>query len=357
MRLLLALLSIVAFGGAAQAATGNVFNPDISAIGYFLGAAGNGSKEPRPLNLKEIEVGLQSVVDPYARADFFMSANPDGFDVEEGYITWLALPGGLQARAGKFRMDFGKFNRTHPPETPFADRPLAAEAFLGEEGLGEAGGHISWLVPNPRDLFLQLDAQVVNGPSSDKSPAFDKARNRDLLYLGHASFYTDLSRSQNIALGASYAHGPDGTTFDAVRQSSQTLGTGLFGLDLTYRWREPSRNYHSVTWQTECYWANRETVDPADISRKQQAYPWGLFTYVDWQFAKRWHTGARYDYTKLVSSTQRRQGELAFLTFTPTEFSLLSLQGKHVINEFDRPEWTMFFKVTFNIGPHGAHPF
>ncbi|MFA6028638.1 MAG: hypothetical protein WC969_02160 [Elusimicrobiota bacterium] len=357
MKFLFVLLFTAASGSAAQAATGSAFNPDISVIGQFLGAAGNGSKEPRPFNLKEAEIGLQSVVDPYARADFFLSANPEGLEVEEGYLTWLTLPWGLQARAGKFRMEFGKFNRTHPGETPFADRPLAAAAFLGDEGLSEAGGHVSWLVPNPLDLFLQLDAQVANGPAADRSPAFAEGRKRDLLYLTHASLYADLTRAQNVAAGLSYAHGPDGATFDSVSQSSHALGTDLFGVDFTYRWREPSDKDRSLTWQTEYYWANREAVDPADAARKQDACPWGVFTYADWQFARRWHAGARYDYTKLVSNTQRRRGELAFLTFTPTEFSLLSLQGKHVLNEFDQHEWTMFFKLTFNIGPHGAHPF
>ena len=55
--------------------------------------------------------------------------------MEEGYLTWLSLPLGGQAKIGKFRADFGKFNRTHAGETPFADRPLSTLAFGGEEGL------------------------------------------------------------------------------------------------------------------------------------------------------------------------------------------------------------------------------
>src|SRR5262249_39858459 len=51
-----------------------VFNPDIGVIGNFLGATGHNEVAPLPaLQLSESEVSLQAVVDPYARADFFLS--------------------------------------------------------------------------------------------------------------------------------------------------------------------------------------------------------------------------------------------------------------------------------------------
>mgnify|MGYP003694557429 CR=1 FL=1 len=35
----------------------------------------------------------QAVVDPYARADFFISFAEEGVEVEEGFITFPTLPG------------------------------------------------------------------------------------------------------------------------------------------------------------------------------------------------------------------------------------------------------------------------
>jgi hypothetical protein len=52
---------------------------------------------------------LQATVDPYARADFFLSFGRDpetgkyGVEVEEGYLTTLSLPARLQLKAGRFR--------------------------------------------------------------------------------------------------------------------------------------------------------------------------------------------------------------------------------------------------------------
>jgi hypothetical protein len=70
-------------------ALSKVFNPDIAAIGNFTGAAGRNLVDPRPaLDLEEAELTFQAIVDPYARADFFLSGNADGVELEEGFITF-----------------------------------------------------------------------------------------------------------------------------------------------------------------------------------------------------------------------------------------------------------------------------
>ncbi len=83
-------------------------------IGNFVGAAGKNpfSEEPS-LSLSEVEVAFQAVVDPYARADFFLAAGPEGLEVEEGYVTFTALPAGLLLKVGKMRAQFGKVNTLH----------------------------------------------------------------------------------------------------------------------------------------------------------------------------------------------------------------------------------------------------
>src|SRR5215831_16623063 len=86
-----------------------VFNPDIAVIGDFLGAIGSNKVNPDPaLQMHESEVSLQAILDPYARADFFLSFGQEGVDLEEGYLTFPALPGGLLMRVGKMRAAFGK---------------------------------------------------------------------------------------------------------------------------------------------------------------------------------------------------------------------------------------------------------
>ena len=50
-------------------------------------------------------------------------------------------------------------------------------------------------------------------------------------------------------------------------------------------------------------------------------------------------------------------GGLALLTFQPSEFSTMSVQGRRVHDASGADHDAAFFKWTFNIGPHGAHPY
>src|SRR5207302_11154645 len=75
------------YGGATSNA--KLLNPDISLIGDFIGTAGRNTVSPsRSLELHESEVGMQAIIDPYARADAFISFGEEGVNVEEGYVTF-----------------------------------------------------------------------------------------------------------------------------------------------------------------------------------------------------------------------------------------------------------------------------
>src|SRR5215831_17564443 len=100
------------YGGAT--ANAKLLNPDISMIGDFIGTAGHNTVAPgKALELHESEVGMQAIIDPYARADVFLSFGEQGVNVEEGYITFTSLPAGLLARVGKMRAAFGRVNTLH----------------------------------------------------------------------------------------------------------------------------------------------------------------------------------------------------------------------------------------------------
>lgn len=344
-----------------RAATGlqasNLLNPNVSVIGWFSGEAGRRHLDPDEelppaLDLKEAELGFQSIIDPYARADFFISVKREGVDLEEGYLNWFHLPHDLALKVGKFRPDFGKFNRTHAPETAFADRPLVHERFFGDEGLSGAGADLSWQVPNPW-ILVTLDGEVINTPTAAESPAFARAGRRDLLYVGHAGGYYDLTDAVNVTLGGSYAYGAAGQELNEATGSSRTLAVQLGGIDLTFRWKNPRRSiYRSAFWQTEVIWGKRDAPNNSSVGSV------GMFSHLEYQFARRWRAGVRYDYTQLPTDRSRHeQAGLSYLTFAPSEFSLISLQGRQA-RRFDGTRETLgFLKITFNIGPHGSHPF
>ena len=137
-------------------ALSKIFNPDIAVIGNFVGAAGKNDVNPFPaLRLNEAEVSFQAIVDPYARADFFLAASPEGLEIEEGFLTFPTLPGGLLMKVGKMKAQFGKVNTMHSHTLPWVDAPLPQQNLLGgDEGLNDSGISVSKLILNPV-MFLE----------------------------------------------------------------------------------------------------------------------------------------------------------------------------------------------------------
>jgi hypothetical protein len=335
------------YSGASSGS--KVFNPDIAVIGNFLGTAGHNEVAPSPaLAIPESEVSFQAIVDPYARADFFLSFGETGVDLEEGYATFTSLPGGLLTRVGKMRSAFGKVNMFHTHVSPWADRPLVTVNLLGgEEGLSDAGVSVARLIPNPW-LFLEVTGQVFRGDSED---VFHSSQPGDLSYVAHLRGYQDLSESTNIDLGVSYSRGHnaagivDGT--DVGR-----FTTELYGVDGTVRWRPLRRSiYHSFIGRTELVWSRREQFDG-----RQNAM--GYFVSADYQLARRWFTGIRYDRSdRADDASVFDRGGSVVLSFWPSEFSQVRGQYRRIRYASDSTANELLFQLLFSIGAHGAHPF
>ena len=352
----------------ASATSGNLLNPSISVIGWVQAEWGDEEDVSQTFSFREAEFGFQSAVDPYFRADYFIAVHGGGeVELEEGFFTILTFPRRFGLKAGHFRSNFGRFNRTHPPETFFADRPLAAEQFFGEEGLVATGVSLSYLVPNPFDIYLNLDAEVTNTPEGhgheeegeaeaeeehEEAVVFEPAGPRDLLYTARLGGFVEAGEATNLSVGGSFASGAAGEHAEEDGRP-EVRRNNLAGFDMILRWKNPRRAiYRSLTWQTEgtILWPDAEEGENLDSVR-------GAFSAVDYQFSRRWHMGIRGDWTEIVGGGGHEAGGLAYLTFTPSEFSLVSLQGRRVRLADGSTDNRLFVKVTANIGPHGAHPF
>ena len=335
------------YGGAA--AGSKIFNPDIAVIGDFLGAAGSNKVNPEPaLTMHESEAAFQAIVDPYARADFFFSFGEQGVTLEEGYLTFPAVPGGLLVRAGKMRAAFGKVNTLHNHVLPWTDRPIVTRNLVGgEDGIDDAGFSVARLIPNPW-IFLEATGQVFRGDSSD---VFRSTKRGDLSYVGHLRGYQDITESTNIDLGISYARGHNASGIVDDRDLGQ-FRTTLYGTDATVRWRPLRRSiYHSFVGRSEFVWSRRG--QPNGI---QSAL--GYYFSGDYQFARRWFAGIRYDRSKRADDALLTdKGQSAVLTYWPSEFS--QLRGQYRRTQYaNGPTANEFLmQLQFSIGAHGAHPF
>jgi hypothetical protein len=313
----------------------------MAAIGDFIGAVGKtpGGGEPS-LEMHEAELSLQAVVDPYARADFFLTFAPGSVAVEEGFITFPTLPGGFLMKVGKMRDAFGKVNGQHNHVLPFIDRPLLTQNLLGgEDGLADAGISLSRLIPNPW-LFLEATGQVYRGESN----VFKAPTRGDLSYVGHVRAYQDVSESSNLDFGGSLAYGHNGVTPDST--------TRLFGVDATFRYRPLRRSiYTHVLVRGEAAWSRR-----SEVSGTPNAF--GAYAYLEYQFGRRWFAGARYDTAQRAQATSLTdKGGSFILTYWPSEFSQVRAQYRHTRFGEGRIADELLFQFLFAIGAHGAHAF
>ena len=174
------------------------------------------------MNLDEAEVAFQAWVDPYAKANVFLSVTKQGIDVEEGYAQFVTLPYDLTAKVGKFKALFGKANTWHTHVRPWVDQPLVIHNFFGDEQLADNGISVSHDIANPYNLFIEATGEVFSGYANG---VFQRVADNDLFYNGHLKVFRELNENMNLEVGTSYARGTVGGA-----------GSGSFGgVDVTYR--------------------------------------------------------------------------------------------------------------------------
>jgi hypothetical protein len=346
-------------------------NPDIAAIMDIAGGwfsvqqpreLGHHDPHGRGFTLQQLELSLGKSVDPYFRMDANVVLTEEGAEVEEAYATTLALPFSLQARAGQFLTRFGRLNPTHPHTWDFLDQPFFWTAVFGGDGNRGPGAEVSWLAPLP--WYVELVASATDGVGADTARSFYGDMDRgvgsplDLEWVVACKQFFPLSDALSLMVGASAARGPN--------PSGEQTDTQLYGGDLYLRYRPTSDASSTiVSLQAEAIYRRREI--PGDRLRDHGGYATLL-----WRFAQRWTVAGRYEYGSAVWNRDgradndyleplwqgRRQRGTGALTFFPTEFSRLRLQGSvDTIPEEHRRDWGAVLGLEVLIGAHGAHKF
>lgn len=321
-------------------------NPNISVIGDFQGQYKTPAARKMDLFLNEVEIALNASVDPYVRADFYLAyardENTEEFHgtLEEAYLTTLALPGGLQIKAGKFRGTFGKSNLSHPHTLGYIDNPAIIENYFGEALIDE-GISINWLVPNTLEFYQEFIFEVTRGPAENNS--FSHAENSTFLYLAHLKNFWDVSDNSTLELGFSAANGAN----DSLRT------TQLGGINLAYKWKPLRLNtYRSFSFESELLWSKKE------ITAKKNCNSFGLYAFSSYQLAKRWFIMGRFDYSNIPDNNKWiERGLSAIVSWHATEFQKLELQLKQVYSNKFSDYKALMLRSVFVIGAHGAHQY
>lgn len=367
---------VVVEPSVGTAANINAFNPAISVIlngqyarhsldpdhyvrsGFLLtGEAGPGAQG---LSLGESEIALSANIDEKFYGQLTLAVGSEGGEdelgIEEAYIDSTALPQGLTLRAGRFFSNIGYLNNHHAHTDKFSDRPLAYQAFLGNQ-FGDDGVQLRWVAPT--DLFVELGSEWLRGQNYPSGGAAHKGAGVQTLFA-HAggdagsenSWLAGISMLRSKTVGSE-----DGFSGD----------NALYVADLTWMWAPQGNTKDGgITLRSEYFLDDRdgEYVAPASLLPNQ---PWrgkrhGVYVEGICRLNRQWETGYRYDRLWAdnngpYASTHDPDRHSVMLAWRNSEFSLVRLQLGQ-----DKPDPTgtdnvISLQYQVALGAHGAHRF
>ena len=327
--------------------TQSALNPNISLGGDFYFAYGTSESEYNripsetswgtgQLFLREMELGLQSALDPFSRAKVYISFGREDVCLEEGYMQFLNLPLNMNLKLGEYKTQFGKLNRYHDHALPQFERPLVLTNFFGLTSLKGFGIAANFMLPSITAHVNELDLEVITG-GVDHS--FTSGGKHNLIYVTHIKNYYDINRSTYFEFGLSGAMGKN--------DPEEVYTTVVGGLDLKLKWTPPDRaKYRGIEWRTEFLYSNREQPD-------ETIKAWGFFSSIQCRLNARWLMSGRIDYSQLPwDSDLEEKGFAVCFDYWQSEFVFVRFQYTYIDRNFDEDDNRFIFQTNWAMGPH-----
>jgi hypothetical protein len=311
----------------------NLLNPEISATGDVRLIAREGQQENN-FEAREFEFAFQSDLDPYSSTKIFMTFEDEEVGIEEGYLYWTGLPGGLRLDLGKFRQQVGDLNRWHLHALPETEYPLVYQRFFSEEGL--AGIGVSLYTALPFSILGATHEVWLQGTTAESDPLFAGGHQPTL--LGRLQNFRQLSRSTYAQLGIT---GLGGDNDDADLQSR------LLGLDFRLTYRPPEAGTRrDITFRAEGY---RLHADELGTTTNR----YGTFLDLSARTSRRWVFGARYDWVEAPRGPENTEWRITpNITWWQSEFVYLRLEGEHRNTDLEGSSNMLTFQAVWAMGPH-----
>ncbi|MBW3533899.1 MAG: hypothetical protein KY453_01565 [Gemmatimonadetes bacterium] len=354
-------------------------NPEISVTGDFFGHMNTDDVDEDPFVMREVEFAFQSTLDPYSRAKIFGSVHGTGpelvpfgelehghahgeegeeegggvFAIEEAYLEWVGLPGGLSLKLGQFFQRFGQLNRWHAHALPFQSRSLPHLAFIGEEPLGQAGASVSTLLPFLPGGAYEATVEVTR---SSNELLFGEAAEPSV--LGHLNAFWQLTPSTDLDLGLSWLHGD-------FADEEHRFGRDLQGVEAAFTWRPPQRaRYRELTVRGGVMRLDglvpheeESEEEPGHEEEHLEAgdgNALGAWSLAELRLSPRWIVGARFDWTENPEEPEESAWLLSpTLTWWQSEWVRIRLEydllGRSALADDESRLWLW---ASFAMGPH-----
>ncbi len=330
-------------------------NPEISLNGDLYGSIHSENPGSENFIPREFEFAFVSALDPYTRAKVFLTVEEDGgrievfpegvaeegdgasVGVEEGYVEWVALPGGIGLKVGRFFQQFGQLNRWHSHALQFQSRSLPHLTFIGEAALAQDGASVHWFLPTGGSGAYEATVEVTR---SRNEILFGESHS--LSYLGHMNAFWQLSASTDLDLGVS-------ALFGDYEDVDGRYGNRLFGAEMAFNWAPPGQAlYRGIVVRGGVMLSDRGAV--SGLPEPDQAL--GVWSLAEVKLSQQWIAGARYEWVENPEDpTESAWLASPALTYWQSEYVRLRAEYD-ILGTPGKTTRQFTLRITFAMGPH-----
>lgn len=353
----------------------NVFNPRATVFGngllrlddrkVFLTDGTSKQRIDSRFNLREAELDFRAAIDPFADGVVIATLESDvpgefSVGVEEGYaliknLPFLSRPPlGMRLKVGRFRSEFGRFNRLHTHDLPQSTRPLAVQTFLGPEGHAANGLSGRFLLPVPFDeeSAVELTLQAFSGGDIAVAPGTN-----DPGLLGNLRWSRTFAGVHSADLSAIVHYGHS--------DPAGRLPVTTYSVDGLYKWKPLRRGeWRSFLLGGQLFFSDRRFLPPvhsgADALRARTTHPLGYFVFGQYQLSRRLMAGVRWDWTEDIANDARTTMAVQpYVSYYFSEFLRLRLGLEHRWSDLPGEDGrnTALLETNFVFGSHPTEPF
>ncbi|WP_063345658.1 hypothetical protein [Vibrio jasicida] len=356
-------------------------NPQIGVVldGYYQDGQRHNSEREEGFGLGHTELNMSANIDDkfHGALTAVLESHGDETELmlEEAFIETLALPYGLNVRAGRFLSDFGYLNNQHMHTDSFVERPIAYRTFLGSHYYDDG---VRANIVLPTDLYVKLGVEALSG--SKMSSVEDGSEVG--VYTTTLKLGSDFSESSSWQFGLSYLrnengkvtefedhdHGHAGEHDHDHSHAAAVTGENLYGADFVWKWA-PDGNYKYSNFTLSAEYMLLDGVVDSKYKNDAES-PDNLSAYYVsgvYRFNPSWSVGLRYgeaesydghahgDHMHFTALNDKEMD--AMIAWDSSHFGTIRAQYTRIDNQDSETDNVFTLQYVMTFGAHGAHAF
>ncbi|MEZ8762603.1 hypothetical protein [Vibrio alginolyticus] len=356
-------------------------NPQIGVVvdGYYQDGQRHNSEREEGFGLGHTELNFSSNIDDkfYGALTAVLESHGDDteLELEEAFIETLALPYGVNVRAGRFLSDFGYLNNQHMHTDSFVERPIAYRTFLGSHYYDDG---VRANIVLPTDLYVKLGVEALSG--SKMSSVEDGSEVG--VYTTTLKLGSDFSESSSWQFGLSYLRNENGKVKEFEdhdhgheeehehdhHHGAAVTGANLYGADFVWK-LAPDGNYKYSNFMLSAEYMLLDGVVDSKYKNDAES-PDNLSAYYVsgvYRFNPSWSAGLRYGEAESYDGhahgdhmhfTELNDKEMdAMIAWDSSHFGTIRAQYTRIDNQDSETDNVFTLQYVMTFGAHGAHAF